>query len=267
MISPPTYWRCEPGWSWHARPLPDHLLWYIVDGVGELALNGRHDDLVPGTCVVFAPGDAPVGEHDPHRRLLVFGLHFTADHPGDVLPGRCVLIRDQILLGALARRCEKSYRRGDPLGQRQALLCLEQILSLIREDATSPALGPIDTALDEITQAIRRDPSRRWTVTELADRVSLSRSQFTRRFRAHTGLSPARYLIDARITRARQLLTETNMSVTQVAVTLGYPDVAYFSRQYRRHTGRAPGHARRHDADPQSPGAGAHTYRPASAAP
>src|SRR5919107_294315 len=120
MTSPPTYWRCEPGWSWHARPLPDHLLWYIVDGVGELTLHGRRHDLTPGTCVVFAPADAPVAEHDPHRRLLVFGLHFMTDHPGDVLPGRCVQIRDQVLLGALARRCETSYRRGDPLGRRQA---------------------------------------------------------------------------------------------------------------------------------------------------
>jgi AraC family transcriptional regulator of arabinose operon len=247
MTSQPTYWRCEPGWSWHARPLPDHLLWYILDGVGELMLDGRHHDLTPGTCVVFAPGDAPVADHDPHRRLLVFGLHFTPERPEDVLPGQCVQIRDQVLLGALARRCETSYRRGDPLGRGQSLLCLEQILGLVREDATSPAPGRIDTALDDIIQVIRRDPSRRWTVTELASRVALSRSQFTRRFLAHTGLSPARYLINARLDRARQLLTETNMSVTQVAVTLGYTDVAYFSRQYRRHTGRTPGHARRHD--------------------
>ena len=141
---------------------------------------------------------------------------------------------------------ETSYRRGDPLGLRQALLCLEQILGMIREDATSPAPVRIDTALDETTQVIRRDPSRRWTVAELADRVALSRSQFTRRFLAHTGLSPTRYLINARIDRARQLLTETNMSVTQVAMTLGYTDVAYFSRQYRRHTGRTPGRAQRH---------------------
>jgi len=40
--------------------------------------------------------------------------------------------------------------------------------------------------------------------------------------------------------RAHELLTETRMSVTQVAAALGYADVAYFSRQYKRHTGRPP---------------------------
>ena len=243
LNSPPTYWRCEPAWSWRARPLADHLLWYVLDGVGSLALDGRHRELGPGTCVVFAPGDAPVAGHDPRRRLLVFGMHFDTDDPENVLPSRWVQVRDQVLVGALARRSDSSYRRGDPLGLRQSLLCLEQILCLMREDATAPPPGPVD-ALQKITEAMRQDPSRRWTVAELAGRAALSRAQFTRRFVAHTGLSPARFLINARIDRAHQLLTETNMSVAQVAATLGYADAAYFSRQYKRQTGRTPSRIR-----------------------
>jgi len=244
LTSPPTYWRCEPGWSWHARPLPDHLLWYIVDGIGRVTLDGQDTELTPGTCMVFSPGDTPVAGHDPRRRLLVFGMHFDTDDRDAVLPGRCVQIRDQILVGALARRCEAGYRRGDEPGVRQSLLCVELILCLAREDAVRPAPGRVDAALDEITGAIRQDPSRRWTVAELASRAALSRAQLTRRFVAHTGLSPARYLVSARIERAHQLLTETTMSVTRVAGILGYADVAYFSRQYKRRTGRSPGDVR-----------------------
>jgi AraC family transcriptional regulator, arabinose operon regulatory protein len=258
LVSPPTYWRCEPGWSWHARPLRDYLLWCVLDGIGQLTLGSQRRDLGPGTCVVFAPGDEPVALHDPRRRLLVFGMHFevataAGGHPAPaevVPPGRWCDVRDQVLLSALARRCDTGYRRGDPLGERQSRLCLEQILCLLWEDSIHPAPGPVDVALDEITQAIRQDPSRRWSVAELADRAALSRAQFTRRFTGHTGLSPVRYLIQARIERARQLLAETNMSVTTVAMTLGYTDIAYFSRQYKRHTGHPPRHTRsRPDAD------------------
>jgi AraC-like DNA-binding protein len=238
--SAPTYWRCEPGWSWHARPLPDHLLWYVLDGIGRLTLDGRDTDLGPGTAVVFAPGDAPVAHHDPRRRLLVFGMHFDATGLGTL---RCV-VRDPELVAALARRCDAGHRRGDPLGARQSRLCLEQILCVLWEDATDPVPGPVDAVLDEITAAIRQDPSRRWSVAELAARAGLSRAQFTRRFTAHARMPPNRYLIHARVERARHLLTETSMSVTQVAATLGYPDVAYFSRQYRRQTGRSPRQAR-----------------------
>jgi AraC family transcriptional regulator of arabinose operon len=237
--SPPTYWRCEPGWFWHSRPLHDHLLWCVMDGVGELTLDGRQEQLGPGSCAVFRPGDAPIARHDPHRRLLVFGMHFDIE-AGELPPPGPVRVQDMTLLGALARRCDRSFRRGGPLGARHSQLCLEQLLCLLHEEATDEPLGPVDAELDRITEAMRQDPSRRWTVTELARLAALSRAQFTRRFIAYTGLTPARYLINVRLARAHELLTETNMTVTQIAATLGYIDVAYFSRQYRRHTGRPP---------------------------
>jgi len=252
LVSPPTYWRCEPDWSWHARPLPDYLLWCVLDGIGQLTLDEQRCELGPGTCVVFAPGDEPVAGHDPRRRLLVFGMHFEVTTNGGsqpapsgvAPPGRWCQVCDQVLVTALARHCDKSYRRGDPLGMRQSHICLEQILCLLWEHSIHPPPGPVDTALHEITHAIRQDPTRRWTVAELTNRTRLSRAQFTRRFTAHAGMSPARYVVKARIDRAHQLLTETTMSVTQVAVTLGYTDIGYFSRQYKRHIGHPPSHAR-----------------------
>jgi YesN/AraC family two-component response regulator len=42
-------------------------------------------------------------------------------------------------------------------------------------------------------------------------------------------------------TPASQLLSETKLSVGQVATILGYSDVAYFSRQYKRYAGHSPG--------------------------
>jgi AraC family transcriptional regulator of arabinose operon len=77
-------------------------------------------------------------------------------------------------------------------------------------------------------------------VAELADRTALSRAQFTRRFIAYAGTPPARFVIRARVERAKQLLAETDMTVTQVAATLGYTEVAHFSRQFKRQGGHSP---------------------------
>jgi AraC-like DNA-binding protein len=247
LLSPPTYWRCEPTWSWHSRPLQDFLLWCVLDGVGELSLAGRECVLRPGTCAVFAPGDAPVADHDPRRRLLVFGMHFAVDttEPAETIvpPGRWQPVTDRDLLTGLARRCDASYRRGDPLGRRQAELGLEQLLCLLWEDNLHPARR-VDDTLAEIAEAIRQDPGRPWTVAELAARAALSRAQFTRRFLAYAGEPPIRYLTRARLDRARHLLTETSLSVAQVASALGYRDLGYFGRQYKRYAGHPPSHER-----------------------
>lgn len=244
LHSPPTFWRCEPSWSWVSPPLQDHLLWCVLDGIGRLELNGNTRELGPGICAVFAPGDAPTASHDPRRRLLVFGMHFAVS-PAGVVPGeRWAELPDRVLLGALARSSDSAYRRGDPLGLRQAELCLEQLLGLIWDAAHSPQPSATDTAVQGVAQAIRQDPSHDWSVAEMAAQAALSRAQFTRRFVVQHGVPPAQYVIRARVERAHQLLTETGMTVTQVAAALGYTDVAYFSRQYKFRTGTSPSQVR-----------------------
>jgi AraC-like DNA-binding protein len=240
LLSPPTFWRCEPSWSWTSRRLQDHLLWCVLDGRGRLELDGDSHELHPGVCAVFAPGDAPRATHDPRRRLLVFGMHFTVD-PDTVVPApRWGEVMDRELLGVLARTCDVSYRREDGLGRRQAELCLEQLLGVIWDAVHNPGRSVTDTAVDEVARQIRQDPSHDWTVAEMARRAALSRAQFTRRFVAQLGMSPAQYLIQSRIDRAHQLLTDSGMTVTQTAAALGYTDVPYFSRQYKQRTGRSP---------------------------
>ncbi|WP_238150849.1 helix-turn-helix domain-containing protein [Kribbella sindirgiensis] len=219
--------------------LQDHLLWCVVDGRGALELDGARQELRPGVCAVFQPGDTPRATHDPHRRLLVFGMHFETGTTAAPDP-RWGEVLDRELLGVLARTSDASYRRGDALGRYQAELCLEQLVALIWDAVHHPGRSVTDTAVDEIARQLRQDPGRDWTVAEMASNASLSRAQFTRRFVAQFGMSPAQYLIQARIDRAHQLLTESGMTVTATAAALGYTDVPYFSRQYKQRTGRSP---------------------------
>jgi AraC-like DNA-binding protein len=249
----PTYWHCERGWEWRARPLADHLLWFVMDGIGLMRLGGRAWDLRPGSSFVFWPGAQPHGTQDPDRRLVVFGMHFDMlDAAGRrlaetaaLLPPPGHLVRDGVFFATLAQRCDASFRRGDELGALQSRLYLQAMVLHLREEALHPAPSAVDLALDEIVRSIQRDPGRRWSVDELARRAHLSRAQFARRFRTATGLAPARFMIRARIERARQLIQETDMSLGQIALALGYDDVAFFSRQYRRHAGGPPSALRR----------------------
>jgi AraC family transcriptional regulator, arabinose operon regulatory protein len=240
LLSPPTFWRCEPSWSWTSPPLPDHLLWCVLDGRGQLEVNGERQELHPGVCAVFAPGDTPRATHDPRRRLLVFGMHFTVERHVVAPTPRWGEIMDRELLGVLARTSDASYRRQDASGRRQAELCVEQLLGVIWDAAHNPRRSATDTTVDEVARQIRQDPGHDWTVAEMARRAALSRAQFTRRFVAQLGMSPVQYLIQSRIDRAHQLLTETGMTVTQTAAALGYTDAPYFSRQYKQRTGRNP---------------------------
>jgi len=78
------------------------------------------------------------------------------------------------------------------------------------------------------------------SVADVARAVNLNAPYFCTVFTEHTGLTPSDYLINLRLTRAKDYLEHTTMSVADICATLGY-DPSYFSRLFKRHTGHAPG--------------------------
>lgn len=70
--------------------------------------------------------------------------------------------------------------------------------------------------------------------------VKLSRRTFERRFRTATGYSPLAYLQELRVQRARHLLGATTRSIDEIAVIVGYNDVAFFRSLFTRMSGATP---------------------------
>ena len=87
---------------------------------------------------------------------------------------------------------------------------------------------------------MEEDPGGGWTVGAMARAAHLSRAQFTRRCQAEAGMPPARFVIQARIARARHLLRETDMSVGEIAAALHYGDIFHFSHQFKQETAQSP---------------------------
>jgi len=73
-------------------------------------------------------------------------------------------------------------------------------------------------------------------------------------FRNELGVTPIAYLNRYRVSQAKRLLTETNKSVTEIAMEVGFSDSGYFSRVFRRETGRSPEAFRRASRESQEVG-------------
>ena len=82
---------------------------------------------------------------------------------------------------------------------------------------------------------------RDFTIDDLADEMHLSRSQFYRRIKAYTGLTPHKYLREARLYKAKELLESAEVpSIAQLSASVGFEDAGYFSRIFRERFGFSP---------------------------
>jgi len=78
------------------------------------------------------------------------------------------------------------------------------------------------------------------SLATLADVVRLSTYHFVRSFKRSFGLPPRRYLSSLRIERAKSLLADPAMSVTQIGFNLGFSETSSFTTTFRKHTGLTP---------------------------
>ena len=77
-------------------------------------------------------------------------------------------------------------------------------------------------------------------VTELARACALSRSHFSRAFKCSTGLSPQDWIRHQRIARAKQLIQNTDLTLTQISLECGFCDQAHFCHIFTRSEGINP---------------------------
>jgi AraC-like DNA-binding protein len=108
-----------------------------------------------------------------------------------------------------------------------------------------PCVKPADHAVERAITLMHGDVAHAWTVTELARRVGLSRPAFARRFVAHAGISPLRYLTRYRMDRAAEMLAQPELRLAQVAGQVGYSSEYAFNRAFKRQHRVAPGTFRR----------------------
>ena len=76
---------------------------------------------------------------------------------------------------------------------------------------------------------------------ELARECGLSASHFARAFRHSTGLSPHQWLLERRIEKAKELLKQGDMPLSDVALTSGFADQSHFTRVFGSRVGVPPG--------------------------
>lgn len=97
-----------------------------------------------------------------------------------------------------------------------------------------------DKRLQNAINAILSKPEADWTMDNLAECSSMSRSNFIRTFKDKTGISAGKFLTEIRLQKAEQLLQHSQLSIQQIALAVGYQSEAHFSKLFKAYKNCSP---------------------------
>ena len=98
---------------------------------------------------------------------------------------------------------------------------------------------------DAFIQKLREEVEKKiddpnFGVQELCKTVHLSRMQVHRKLKALSGLTTTYFIRSIRLQKAKELLLNTQLNISEIAYDVGFNDPNYFSRAFNRHFGKSP---------------------------
>lgn len=98
------------------------------------------------------------------------------------------------------------------------------------------------TRLNTVLQYVQDNYTESITIAQLADLIHLSEYRFCHLFKESVGKSPLNYINEVRLKNAHRLLETREMTISEVATTVGFQDYNNFGRLFRKYYGYAPSH-------------------------
>ena len=242
----PPNWSLAPN---RTSEWKDIDLWFLSKGIGRVETPEGEFNLIPGSCLIMRGGEPYTFTPEFNKPFVHYWMHFdyldATGRPipleGVCLPNRFRQIINHDFIEKMLSRAVESFNEGR---HEQAETWLTAILTEIEQnDAIARHNTPLSNRqarIEDICKEIDKNPHYDWSISDLSKKFCGCRSGLYRAFVARTGLSPQQYVITARMCKARMLLTESANDINWIAENLGYRDVFFFSRQFKKFHGFSP---------------------------
>ncbi|WP_342423791.1 AraC family transcriptional regulator [Paenibacillus sp. FSL E2-0178] len=240
-----------------------YLLHYIESGSGVFRTEQRKYELGTGDCFLIHPAQLVSyisDQQQPWRyrwaaftgteaEQLALQAGFSPEKPvltsaeGSVIPGALAGMMSAFYAGKESAHLTSLGYLYLIVGEASGLL----ISSLRSPGAESQVKRTVKQMINYMTSQYAHPVS----IEQMCGSLGYNRAYLSRIFKQETGLSPVTYLLKLRIEKSRQLLRERpELSVEQVAASVGLTDALYFSRQFKRFCAQSPSTYRQATANP-----------------
>ncbi|WP_334078172.1 AraC family transcriptional regulator [Paenibacillus sanfengchensis] len=239
-----------PGWNRSEQSPSFNRLYFIAAGEGSVVLNGITYYPRPNQLMIMPAGASQVTFTSPENPYTRYFCHFDAHvgewplfHAGS--PLYISDVKEPVAVRAAFDELVGQFQSGGPFSALRMQAGLLQLLAACLEEGgygdhlkdylqfteRSKLGGVLKFIHDHLHETIE--------IETLAEIVHLHPNYFIPYFKKIMGSTPIHYVQRKRMDEAKRLLTYTDDSIANIAEQLGM-QLAYFSRQFKGHTGISP---------------------------
>ena len=207
-------------------------LTFVLKGSLKYTINDQPITVNAGDCIFVKSGGSRTREKSDACEYISFNFY---DNPSVNLPTHMpeIISRDiKLMLGV----CDEIYLKYHDWFEKIDK-ALELVLKLLSDKFHALEENPI---IVKIKRYIRQNLKTKLVLSEIARHVGYSPNHCDTIFKKETGDSIINYLISERISEAKRLLDEGVLSLKNIAETVGFEDYNYFSRTFKKITGKTP---------------------------
>ena len=224
------YQNCEKSHSFGPAIRTHYLIHFVVSGCGIFRIDDREYKLSQGEMFVIPPWKETYYEADATNPWSYIWVGFEANELPVSLDEK-IICPSALSVFLDMKRCE-GFDGGISLFVASKIMELFAVL----EKSKAQESGYIESAKSFISSQYMLDIG----VEEVARYLNLNRSYFSDIFSKATGVSPSKYIMNYRMKLAGELFSDTNVSVSTVANSVGYTDVFNFSKAFKKYWGVSP---------------------------
>lgn len=224
---------------------PAHHFMYTLDGGALAERGGQAMQARAGTWWYFQPQPGHIYRIDPaigHWEGL--WIEFKGEQITELLELAGIDGVHQLHGAAAAlpviEELHRLILRDGDRARLEAASILLRLFAVLGRRHRQDQRDPLDTRIDAMQQWVDDHIHQQIDIAELAAMADLSAFHFLRVFKQRMGLTPGAWILSRRMRRARELLQQGQLNVSEVGRAVGYERVQNFSAAFRRESGMSP---------------------------
>ena len=226
----------------------DYSFIYVLEGIGYCEIDNIKYKVPAGSLMLYFPKEEQNYGFIKDDNSIILWSHFSGTACDTLIEcgfktPTIVNVCDRKQFESAFTKMIATFYKKNEYSEMLTGGYMAVLISLVAQSNLSNAKNNLKFSNEKLEKVLAKmliHYNRPIDIKKYAEDCNVGEDHFIRIFKAYTGLPPYNYQLQLRINHAIELLENTPMTISECAEEVGFGDAAYFSKIFKRFTGKSP---------------------------